>query len=319
MDKETLSNYGWIVICVLVLAVMIALATPFGSFVSDAVKSTTQGLFDVNQSALNSTGLINIGDQSFGEGGNGGASQTPVTPVAYEIIEGAGQTVATTDASFRSNADYNKFESVLVDGNTVDSSNYTVTEGSTIITLNGEYLATLSNGIHTLEVVSNDGSASCEFVVNVVVSPTPCTHANTKVEGAVTATCTTDGHTGKTICTDCTEVVSNGSVITATGHTTENGTCGNCGETIKNTTLITFTIDGIEYQAEEGMTWAVWAESEYDSNDEWYFLDLPSSNTSQIRSNTNAAYGYMEYKNCGVLGPDAIISGAEYNYYVMDL
>ena len=73
MDKETLSNYGWIVICVLVLAVMIALATPFGTFVADAVKSTTQGLFDVNQSALNSTGLINVGDQSFGEGGNGGA------------------------------------------------------------------------------------------------------------------------------------------------------------------------------------------------------------------------------------------------------
>ena len=72
MDKETLSNYGWIVICVLVLAVMIALATPFGTFVADAVKSTTQGLFDVNQNALNSTGLINIGDQSFGEGGNGG-------------------------------------------------------------------------------------------------------------------------------------------------------------------------------------------------------------------------------------------------------
>ena len=71
MDKETLSNYGWIVICVLVLAVMIALATPFGTFVADAVKSTTQGLFDVNQNALNSTGLINIGDQSFGEGGSG--------------------------------------------------------------------------------------------------------------------------------------------------------------------------------------------------------------------------------------------------------
>ena len=73
MDKETLSNYGWIVICVLVLAVMIALATPFGTFVADAVKSTTQGLFDVNQNALNSTGLINIDGQTFGEGGNGGA------------------------------------------------------------------------------------------------------------------------------------------------------------------------------------------------------------------------------------------------------
>ena len=65
MDKQTLSNYGWIVICVLVLAVMIALATPFGTFVSDAVKSTTQGLFDVNQNALNSTGLINIDGQEF--------------------------------------------------------------------------------------------------------------------------------------------------------------------------------------------------------------------------------------------------------------
>ena len=68
MDKETLSNYGWIVICVLVLAVMIALATPFGGYIKTAVKSTTQGLFDTNKNALNSTGLINIGDQSFDDG-----------------------------------------------------------------------------------------------------------------------------------------------------------------------------------------------------------------------------------------------------------
>ena len=68
MDKETLSNYGWIVICVLVLAVMIALATPFGDYISTAVKSTTQGLFDTNKNALNSTGLINIDDQSFSDG-----------------------------------------------------------------------------------------------------------------------------------------------------------------------------------------------------------------------------------------------------------
>ena len=52
MDKETLSNYGWIVICVLVLAVLLAHATPFGTFVSDAVKTTTQGLFDVSSTAL---------------------------------------------------------------------------------------------------------------------------------------------------------------------------------------------------------------------------------------------------------------------------
>lgn len=84
MDKETLSNYGWIVICVMVLAVMIALATPFGSFVSEAVQSTTKGLFDVNKNALDAAG-ITIDDNAFvegngGAGENGGAGQSPVIP-----------------------------------------------------------------------------------------------------------------------------------------------------------------------------------------------------------------------------------------------
>ena len=57
MDKETLSNYGWIVICVMVLAVMIALATPFGTFVSNAVKNTKNGLFDTSEKGLNSIGI----------------------------------------------------------------------------------------------------------------------------------------------------------------------------------------------------------------------------------------------------------------------
>lgn len=77
MDKETLSNYGWIVICVLVLAVMIALATPFGSFVSEAVQSTTKGLFDVNKSALDSTGLININNQEFGSNNKNDIEELP--------------------------------------------------------------------------------------------------------------------------------------------------------------------------------------------------------------------------------------------------
>ena len=54
MDKETLSNYGWVVICVLVLVVMIALATPFGNYIATAVKNTTQGLFGASSKALNS-------------------------------------------------------------------------------------------------------------------------------------------------------------------------------------------------------------------------------------------------------------------------
>ena len=78
MDKETLSNYGWIVICVLVIAVMVALATPFGNYVKSAVENTTQGMFDVEQKALVAGGLT-IANQDF-EGGS-----EPESPAEPEI------------------------------------------------------------------------------------------------------------------------------------------------------------------------------------------------------------------------------------------
>ena len=55
MDRETLSNYSWIVVLVLVLSVMIAMATPFGKFISNAVMSITDGLIDVNSNLIDNT------------------------------------------------------------------------------------------------------------------------------------------------------------------------------------------------------------------------------------------------------------------------
>lgn len=69
MDKETLSNYGWVVICVLVLVVMIALATPFGKFIASAVKNTTKALFNVTSKALN-TGLGNAAGVTVEDAGD---------------------------------------------------------------------------------------------------------------------------------------------------------------------------------------------------------------------------------------------------------
>ena len=127
MDKETLSNYGWIVICVLVLAVMLALATPFGNFISTAVKSTTQGLFDTNKNALNSTGLINIGDQSFsdGTGGSDGGNQT--TEVKREagsvIPDGAKYTIKATNTVLEGN-DTNTFPNTPQTGDMYEEGDY---------------------------------------------------------------------------------------------------------------------------------------------------------------------------------------------------
>ena len=55
MDKSTLSNYGWIVIAVLILSVMIALATPFGNYVKTATLNVTNGLIDTSDIATNNT------------------------------------------------------------------------------------------------------------------------------------------------------------------------------------------------------------------------------------------------------------------------
>ena len=84
------------------------------------------------------------------------------------IIEGANgewQKGSEDALSFTSNAAFAGFLKVQIDGKDVDSSNYTVEEGSTIVTLKPSYLETLSVGKHTLAIVSDTGTAETEFTV----------------------------------------------------------------------------------------------------------------------------------------------------------
>ena len=72
--------------------------------------------------------------------------------------------------SFTSNAAYKHFQKVQVDGKDLDVSNYTVKEGSTIVTLKTSYLETLSVGKHTLAIVSDTGTATTEFTIKAAVT-----------------------------------------------------------------------------------------------------------------------------------------------------
>ncbi len=89
----------------------------------------------------------------------------------YEVLEGAKQTVNVSnkkELSFRVSIEYAKFKEsgkVYIDGKLVDSSNYTVKEGSTIITFNDDYVKNLSVGEHTLKVAVSDGEASTTFTI----------------------------------------------------------------------------------------------------------------------------------------------------------
>ena len=83
-------------------------------------------------------------------------------------MEGDGQTfhrMAPSALSFRSTAPLDEFQEVKVNGQTVDPSNYTLTEGSTIVTFNIDYLKSLGTEKHEVTVVSDSVSANADFEV----------------------------------------------------------------------------------------------------------------------------------------------------------
>lgn len=87
------------------------------------------------------------------------------------IIKGANSTwqKGTKNVlSFTSNAAFDDFLKVQIDGKDLDAVNYEVKEGSTIVTLKATYLETLSVGKHTLAVISDTGTATTEFTVKAV-------------------------------------------------------------------------------------------------------------------------------------------------------
>ncbi len=91
-----------------------------------------------------------------------------------EIISGAGSNITADgkhDAVFVSNAPYDTFLYVMVDGKILDQDCYTVQEGSTIVTLKADYLKGLSEGEHIIAIVSEGGVAEAQF--QVVAAQTP--------------------------------------------------------------------------------------------------------------------------------------------------
>ena len=89
--------------------------------------------------------------------------------VDYEILDGANtswEQNSDGSLSIRGSGAISKFVGVKVDGNLVDAKNYTVKEGSTIVTLKADYLNTLSVGNHTFEIIWTDGTASTRFTVS---------------------------------------------------------------------------------------------------------------------------------------------------------
>ena len=99
-----------------------------------------------------------------------------VKKLAPTIVEGANgkyQSGGNTDLTFRSNASFEDFLSVSVDGKVLDATQYTLREGSILVTLKADYLSTLSVGQHTLGVNSASGTAETVFTITAAPAVVP--------------------------------------------------------------------------------------------------------------------------------------------------
>ena len=86
----------------------------------------------------------------------------------YKIIDGTKSTwngSTTEGLTIRGDGDFAKFAGVRVDGNWIPSAHYEAKSGSTIVTLKPSYLASLSEGEHTVDIMWIDDSASTTFTV----------------------------------------------------------------------------------------------------------------------------------------------------------
>ena len=101
-------------------------------------------------------------------------SETVIQKFPPEIIEGNNATVNNGEKkslTFRSNAAFADFICVELDGKTLDEKDYTKAEGSIIVTLNNNFVSTLSVGEHTLGIVSESGTATAKFTVKASEIP----------------------------------------------------------------------------------------------------------------------------------------------------
>jgi hypothetical protein len=94
---------------------------------------------------------------------------SPMTWVPmYEVLEGAdAQWTPDTEEPVvvRVDSPLEKFRELRINGEVVPNSCYTLTEGSTVVTLLPEYLATLPAGEHRIELLFTDSKALSEFTV----------------------------------------------------------------------------------------------------------------------------------------------------------
>lgn len=114
-----------------------------------------------------SNGNIEVGDYTFSLPKDGKATIVATfKAIPYQFTVGENATYQDTDLVFILDGEFDLVNQVFVNGKELDSSNYMITEGSTVLTLKNEYLKALEEGIYELTVTYTTGaSATTTFTI----------------------------------------------------------------------------------------------------------------------------------------------------------
>jgi hypothetical protein len=106
---------------------------------------------------------LRINDRGYGSNGSG---------AVYPVLSWFGAWDGSGPAQARIDADPGKFVRLLCGGAEVDPANYTVTRGSTVVTLRESYLAAFAEGTHVFVAEYSDGRSGD---ITLVIGSSPRT------------------------------------------------------------------------------------------------------------------------------------------------
>lgn len=232
MDKKTINHYGWVIVISLVMAVMLAFATPFGTYIGDGIVSIAQGMVGTNSEAVKDENVENLKDK-FSDILND-------CPHENTHITGVKETTCGKDG-YTGDLVCKDCLAVLKEG---EKTKGTIHDYGTQV-------------VKTPSTCSEQGVAektckNCGHIEKVYLETVA--HSNFYETGEKAATCTVDGNTPNRLCGVCNTVVEYGQTIKSTGHTvvktnavaatcsatglTEGSHCSKCNEVIKKQTVI---------------------------------------------------------------------------------
>jgi len=144
----------------------ITLPTNINAIADRIVTVTANWNADGNNNNNGGTGGDGGNGGNGGSGNNQGGNNNQSGTNAHPVLSHFGTWAGTGTSSARVSADHSRFIRLTRGGTEIASTHYTITSGSTVITLNESYIMTLADGTYVFRAEFSDGHADLNLIVS---------------------------------------------------------------------------------------------------------------------------------------------------------